>query len=259
MTHLAQGDPRKAIPYLDQAVRISPDYRDAYFHRGGAHLRQKEFRQAQRDFSDAIRLGFSNAQVYACRASAELNLGDSEAAVADATRAIDLDGKFSEAFRAVRRPCAPCAKGGGPGRFGNGSPTWAGLGPGEECTGDSRSMNPKSRSGRARGGARAASDSRPVNRDLSALVGLIALEMARGTAKQDEWRPRIERTLRAAALPRGGRLPVRVLFPGVRVAAGTCCSGPPAAARLSAGTVIKPAPPTVRFLPVHGAPGSRLC
>jgi cytochrome c-type biogenesis protein CcmH/NrfG len=46
----------ESIPHLDQAIKIYPNYKDAYISRGGAHFVLKEYPQAIEDYRRAIQL-----------------------------------------------------------------------------------------------------------------------------------------------------------------------------------------------------------
>jgi len=47
---------REAIPHLDQAIKIYPNYKDAYISRGGAHYVLQEFPEAIADYRRAVQL-----------------------------------------------------------------------------------------------------------------------------------------------------------------------------------------------------------
>lgn len=47
---------RQALPHLDQAIKIYPNYKDAYISRGGAHFVLREFPEAIADYRRAIQL-----------------------------------------------------------------------------------------------------------------------------------------------------------------------------------------------------------
>lgn len=47
---------QQAIPHLDQALKIYPNYKDAYISRGGAHFVLREFPQAIADYRSAVQL-----------------------------------------------------------------------------------------------------------------------------------------------------------------------------------------------------------
>ena len=65
----------------------------AYNARGYAYLRLQKFANAAVDFSDAIRLRPDYANAYQNRAIAERRLGDEKAAATDARKAAELAGR----------------------------------------------------------------------------------------------------------------------------------------------------------------------
>jgi len=46
----------QAMPHLDQAIKIYPNYKDAYISRGGAHFVLREFEEAVADYRRAVQL-----------------------------------------------------------------------------------------------------------------------------------------------------------------------------------------------------------
>jgi Flp pilus assembly protein TadD len=53
----------QALPHLDQAIKIYPNYKDAYISRGGAHFVLKEFPDAIADYKRAIQLAPDEAKL----------------------------------------------------------------------------------------------------------------------------------------------------------------------------------------------------
>lgn len=54
---------RQAMPHLDQAIKIYPNYKDAYISRGGAHFVLREFPQAIEDYRRAIQLAADDPKI----------------------------------------------------------------------------------------------------------------------------------------------------------------------------------------------------
>jgi len=54
---------QQAIPHLDQAIKIYPNYKDAYISRGGAHFVLREFPQAIEDYRRAIQLAADDTKI----------------------------------------------------------------------------------------------------------------------------------------------------------------------------------------------------
>ncbi|MDR4987330.1 MAG: tetratricopeptide repeat protein [Bacteroidales bacterium] len=72
----------KALPYLDEAVRINPGYA-SYFQRGRVLYYLEEYHQALRDFDVSLRLKPKLAEVHLYRGKTFYYLGSAEQAVDD--------------------------------------------------------------------------------------------------------------------------------------------------------------------------------
>lgn len=83
-------DPVKAIEYLNDAIKIQPDYADAYHARGNAYADIGKYKQAIKDFNEAIRLKPDNALHYDNRGGIYLGLGNYNLGCLDAQKACDL-------------------------------------------------------------------------------------------------------------------------------------------------------------------------
>lgn len=79
-----------AIKSLNRAIDLDPRNAAAHNARGYAYLRLRKFANAAVDFSAAIRLRPDYANAYQNRAIAERRLGDEKAAAADARKAAEL-------------------------------------------------------------------------------------------------------------------------------------------------------------------------
>jgi tetratricopeptide (TPR) repeat protein len=85
-------NPQKAIDYLTKAIKLKPDYTDAYYRRGAAYNDLGQFQQSIKDYNEAIRLKPDYVDAYNDRGIAyllqgnkELGLGCSDAQKACAT------------------------------------------------------------------------------------------------------------------------------------------------------------------------------
>lgn len=89
--HLSGGDYKGAIEDFTQAIRLKPDYADAYVLRSNAHLYLENYQQAIADSTEVIRLDPKNAMAYnnRCYALAR-GLGDYQKAISDCNKAIQL-------------------------------------------------------------------------------------------------------------------------------------------------------------------------
>jgi tetratricopeptide (TPR) repeat protein len=77
---LVQRDYRGAIGLYDQAIASDPTLREAFFNRGVAFRRERNFERAIADIDRAIKLGFDGSRVYAERARIKLEQLAAEAA-----------------------------------------------------------------------------------------------------------------------------------------------------------------------------------
>jgi tetratricopeptide (TPR) repeat protein len=96
----ALGDPHGALADFDQALSIRPDYAEAYFGRASARLARKDLDGAILDCDQALQLipPQAAAPVYHLRGGAragQLRFAD---AIADYSRAIEIDPGFCMAF-----------------------------------------------------------------------------------------------------------------------------------------------------------------
>ena len=93
-----QGKFEEAIAKYDEAVRLEPNFVNAYINRGLAYLGLDQYRRGVEDFDEAIRVDPSSAPAYGNRAMAHALFGNDEAAQQDLDRAVDLgvDREFLE-------------------------------------------------------------------------------------------------------------------------------------------------------------------
>ena len=84
------SDPEQALVYLDEAIRLEPNYAEAYMRRGMALSEQGYSEDAFDDLTRAIRLN-PTSDAYAYRGLALLRQGDMKGARQDFDEAIRLD------------------------------------------------------------------------------------------------------------------------------------------------------------------------
>ncbi len=96
------SDPEQAITLLDKAIRLEPDYADAYLRRGLAKSDQRDWDGAFDDLSKAIRLK-PTAEAYAFRGLVSMRGGNGLGARKDYDRSLALNPKQHRAwnFRAA--------------------------------------------------------------------------------------------------------------------------------------------------------------
>ena len=99
---LGQGgeytDPIKAIEYLNNAIRLKPDYADAYLGRGIAYSDLGQRQRAIDDYSTAIRLEPDYTAAYYNRGVVYDSLGQRQRAIDDYNTAIRLKPNFASAY-----------------------------------------------------------------------------------------------------------------------------------------------------------------
>jgi tetratricopeptide (TPR) repeat protein len=81
-----------------EAIRLNPDYQQAYYNRGLAHQQKGDLDGALRDYSKAIRLKPDDPDPYMNRGSVRQDKGDLDGALRDYDHAIRLKGDLPKAF-----------------------------------------------------------------------------------------------------------------------------------------------------------------
>jgi tetratricopeptide (TPR) repeat protein len=80
----------EAISEYTEAIRLEPDYADAYTNRGNAYLENKDSDKAITDYTDVIRLKPDDPRAYFIRGLAHYFKNDYDKAISDYTEAIRL-------------------------------------------------------------------------------------------------------------------------------------------------------------------------
>ena len=91
-------DPKGCVSAYDEAIRLKPDFAEAYNNRGNAKTDLGQYEAAVADFDEAIRLQPDFANAYSNRGNAKADLGQYEAAVADYDEAIRLRPAYAAAY-----------------------------------------------------------------------------------------------------------------------------------------------------------------
>jgi Flp pilus assembly protein TadD len=87
-----------AIREYTEAIRLNPNYADAYTYRGAAYHNKKDHDRAIADYTEAIKIDPNYAVAYYGRGLAYYNKKDYDRAIADYTEAIRLDPNYAFAY-----------------------------------------------------------------------------------------------------------------------------------------------------------------
>jgi len=99
-THVNRGnsymssDSDKAIASFNEAIRLDPNFSDAYYYRASAYEKKADLDKAFADYTEVIRLGnekWKEENAYSRRAYISKQKGDFDNAIADYTEAIRLN------------------------------------------------------------------------------------------------------------------------------------------------------------------------
>ncbi|MYG08791.1 tetratricopeptide repeat protein [Candidatus Poribacteria bacterium] len=88
----------EAIGDFSKVIELEPDYADAYYDRGVAHGKKREFDLAILDYTKAIELNPDYVNAYCNRGSAYLPKGEFDLAIADYTKAIELNPEGADVY-----------------------------------------------------------------------------------------------------------------------------------------------------------------
>ena len=94
-------DYQAAVRDAAAAIRLNPNYADAFDARGFAYLYLSEWEKAVQDYTKAISLGRNKTTTYFNRGYAYEQLKQTEPAIRDYRRALELDPKNSDARKAL--------------------------------------------------------------------------------------------------------------------------------------------------------------
>jgi tetratricopeptide (TPR) repeat protein len=95
---LNAGKAVDAIPFFDQAIRLKPQYAQAYNNRAIAYHLLRQFNRALTDYNLAIQINPKLTEAYYNRGITFNEIGQMSRAVDDFTQAINLNPKYAEAF-----------------------------------------------------------------------------------------------------------------------------------------------------------------
>ena len=86
------------LRFYSQAIRLKPDYADAFYNRGRAHHDKDDLKAATRDYSKAIRLQPKFANAFNNRGCARYYLGDLDGALEDYNETVRLEPEDGIAY-----------------------------------------------------------------------------------------------------------------------------------------------------------------
>jgi tetratricopeptide (TPR) repeat protein len=91
-------DQKKAIEYLNNAIKLNPSYADAYNDRGIAYTQLGQYQRAIEEYNEAIRLKPDNVDTYNNRGIVYFNLGQYQRTIKDSNEAIRLKPDNANAY-----------------------------------------------------------------------------------------------------------------------------------------------------------------
>ena len=91
-------DPKKAIEYLNNAIKQEPNNAETFTKRGAAYINLGQYQQAIDDFNKAISLKQNYASAYNNRGAAYYSLGQNQQAIDDFNKAIGLNKDYANAY-----------------------------------------------------------------------------------------------------------------------------------------------------------------
>ena len=105
-----QGDNQSALESLAAALKINPEFVDAYFNRGEIYFRTNQFELAIQDQSKVIEMKPKDSSAYSARAHSLYAMGKSEEALDDYAKAMELSPDSSEAATEYADTCQALGK-----------------------------------------------------------------------------------------------------------------------------------------------------
>jgi tetratricopeptide (TPR) repeat protein len=97
--YIENGNFDQAITGYTKAIKISPQYADAYGCRANAYYTKGSFDKALADYNRVIEISPQDANAYSNRAAVYYNQGNFDQAIADYTKAIAIDPHDPEVYR----------------------------------------------------------------------------------------------------------------------------------------------------------------
>ncbi len=98
LTYSSKGEYDLAIRDLDKTIELNPSYAEAYSNRGVTYLAKGDYDRAIRDFDQAIALNPAYAHAYNNRGIAYGSKGEYDRAIRDLNKAIELNPRLADAY-----------------------------------------------------------------------------------------------------------------------------------------------------------------
>ncbi|MCH9705692.1 MAG: tetratricopeptide repeat protein [Proteobacteria bacterium] len=92
------GDTTGALLDYDKAIEINPQLAKPYNNRGNAKINSGDTTAALLDYDKAIRINPQNAEAYNNRGIAKINSGDTTGALLDYDKAIEINPQYADAY-----------------------------------------------------------------------------------------------------------------------------------------------------------------
>ncbi len=93
-----EKDYKGAIKEYNKAIKMIPNYRDAFYNRGTSQMELKNYEEASTDFTKVIEIDPKYAKAYFSRAYLTFNAGNHQEALPDLDTAIQIDFRLPNAL-----------------------------------------------------------------------------------------------------------------------------------------------------------------
>ncbi|MEI6444370.1 MAG: tetratricopeptide repeat protein, partial [Nostocales cyanobacterium ELA583] len=92
------GDKQAAIQDYNQALKINPNYADAYNNRGILRAKLGDKQGAIQDYNQALKINPNDAYAYLNRGLTRYDLGDKQGAIDDFNQALKINPNYAKAY-----------------------------------------------------------------------------------------------------------------------------------------------------------------